>query len=171
MKAKYFKMLGVALLLAAVAVIGVSQTVKRAHMRGDGMFSEGFGGRNMMGFLAHKLDLTDAQRAQVKQIVAKEKPSFQPWMMQMAQNRQQMRQLIMSNAFDETKARELASQQTQTVTELAVQRARVESQLFQVLTPDQKTKLTAIITQHEQRFMNHMQGQTQGQGQTQTQTQ
>ena len=80
-------------------------------------------------------------------------------MLQMAQNHQQMRQLVMNNGFDEAKVRELASQQTQTMTELMVQRARVESALFQVLTPDQKTKLTAIINQHEQRFMNHMQGQ------------
>ena len=79
----------------------------------------------MMGFLARKLDLTDSQQAQVKEIMAKEKPSFQPLMLQMAQNRQQMRQLIMSTAFDEGKARELATQQTQTVTELTVQRARV----------------------------------------------
>jgi Spy/CpxP family protein refolding chaperone len=127
----------------------------------------------MMGFLARKLDLTDAQQAQVKEIIAKEKPSFQPLMLQMAQNRQQMRQLIMSTAFDEGKARELATQQTQTVTELTVQRARVQSELFQILTPNQKTKLTAIVNQHEQRFMNHLQGQTpaqtQGQGQTQSQ--
>ena len=80
-------------------------------------------------------------------------------MLQMAQNHQQIRQLVMNNGFDEAKVRELASQQTQTMTELMVQRARVESALFQVLTPDQKTKLTAIINQHEQRFMNHMQGQ------------
>ena len=41
--------------------------------------------------------------------------------------------------------------------------------MYQVLTPDQKTKLATIINQHEQRFMNHMQGQAQGQGQTQSQ--
>ena len=73
----------------------------------------------------------------------------------------------MSGAFDEAKVRELATQQTQTMTELTVQRARVESELVQVLTPDQKTKLTTIINQHEQRMMNHMQRQSQGQAQTQ----
>jgi hypothetical protein len=41
----------------------------------------------------------------------------------------------------------------------------VASELLQVLTPDQKTKLTAIINQHEQRLMNHVQEQ----GQTQSQ--
>jgi protein CpxP len=179
MKSRYFMALAVALLLAVVAAIGVSQTVKRTRLRGDGMLAEGMFGEGMPGpgmpgghgmrLLARKLDLTDAQQAQVKDILAKEKPTFQPLMLQMAQNHQQMRQMVMGNGFDEAKVRELASQQTQTVTELTVQRARVASELFQVLTPDQKTKLTTMINEHEQRFMNRMKGETQGQGQTQSQ--
>ena len=168
MKSSYFKILAVALILAVLAVIGVSQTVKRAHMRADGAFGggmwggpgfdgSGFGGP-MLGHLARRLDLTDAQQSQVKEIMVREKPTFQPLMLQMA-NHQQVRQLVMANGFDEAKVRELAAQQTQTLTELTVQRARVESELLQVLTPDQKTKLSAIITEHQQRFMNHMQGQ------------
>lgn len=168
MKSNYFKVLAVALLLAVMAAIGVSQTVKHVHLRGDGMFGGEFGGPRM-GFLAHKLDLSDAQKAQVKEIMAKEKPAFQPLLLQMALNHQRMRQQVMANGFDEAKVRELAVQQTQPMTELTVQRARVESELFRVLTPDQKTKLAAIISQHEKRFMNHMQGQAQSQGQMQSQ--
>jgi protein CpxP len=168
MKSSYLKILAVALILAVLAAIGVSQTVKRAHLRADGAFGggmwggPGFGGP-MLSHLARKLDLTDAQQSQLKEIIAKEKPTFQPLMLQMAQNNQQVRQLVMAKGFDEAKVRELASQQTQTLTELTVQRARVESELLQVLTADQKTKLTAIITQHQQRFMNHMQGQAESQ--------
>jgi protein CpxP len=164
MKSSYFKILAVALILAMLAAIGVSQTVKRAHLRADGAFGggmwggPGFGGP-MLGHLARSLDLTDAQQSQVKEIMAKEKPTFQPLMLQMAQTNQQVRQLVLANGFDEAKVRELASQQTQTLTELTVQRARVESEWLQVLTPDQKTKLSAIITEHQQRFMNHTQGQ------------
>ncbi len=161
MKSNYFKVFAVALLVAVLGAIGLSQTIKRAHMRGEGMFGGG------MRYLVHQLDLTEAQHAQVKEIMAKEKPNFQPLMLQMAQNRQQMRQLIMSGSFDEAKVRELAAQQTQTVTELTVQRARVESEMFQLLTPEQKTKLTTLVTQHEQRMMNHMQRPTQGQTQNQ----
>ena len=127
MKSSYFKILAVALLVAVVAAIGVSQTVKRAHMRDDaclaGMVSAGRLGGHMLGTF-RKLELTDAQQAQVKEIMAKEKPTFQPLILQMAQNHQQMRQLVMANGFDEAKVREMASQQTQTLTELTVQRAR-----------------------------------------------
>src|ERR1700693_1305021 len=159
-KSKYFRVVAVGLLLAVMGAIGVSQTVRRAHMYGEGMFGSG----PMMGHFARALNLTDAQRAQVKSIMAKEKPTFQPLMLQMAQSHQQLQQLLMSSGFDEAKVRELAAAQTQTMTELMVQRARVQSEMLQVLTPDQKTKLSTMMTEHSQRMMNHLQGQ----GQTQT---
>jgi Spy/CpxP family protein refolding chaperone len=162
MKSKYFKIAAVVLALVVMAAIGVSQTVRRAHMHGDGMF-----GGPMLGYYVHKLDLTDAQQAQVKAIMAKEKPALQPLMLQMAQGHSQLRDLVMSGSFDEAKVRELASQQTPVLTELAVQYARIGSEMVQVLTPEQKTKLTALISQHEQRMMNRMQGKTPGQTQSQ----
>ena len=162
MKSKYFKIAAIVLALAVMAAIAVSQTVRRAHMRGDGMF-----GGPMLGYFVHKLDLTDAQQAQVKAIMAKEKPGLQPLMLQVAQGHSQLRDLVMSGTFDEAKARELASQQTQTMTELAVQHARIASEMVQVLTPDQKTKLTTLINQHEQRMMNRLQGKAPGQSESQ----
>ena len=86
MKSKYFKTLAVVLVLTVVAAIAVGQGMKRAHMRGNGMF-----GGPMLGFYIHKLDLTDAQQAQVKAIMAKEKPTIQPLMLQMAQGHAQLR--------------------------------------------------------------------------------
>ena len=162
MKTKYFKIAAVVLALAVMAAIAVSQTVRHAHMRGDGMF-----GGPMLGYYVHKLDLTDAQQAQVKAIMTKEKPALQPLMLQIAQGHSQLRDLVMSGSFDEAKVRELASQQTPVLTELAVQYARIGSEMMQVLTPEQKIKLTALISQHEQRMMNRMQGKTPGQTQSQ----
>ena len=99
--------------------------------------------------------------------MTKERPTLQPLMLQMAQGHSQLRDLVMSGNFDEGKARELASQQSQAMTELAVQHARIASEMVQVLTPDQKTKLNALISQHEQRMMNRMQGKAPGQTQNQ----
>lgn len=162
MKSKYFKTLAIALALAVVAAVAASQTVKRAHMHGDGMF-----GGPMLGYYVHKLDLTDAQQAQVKAIMAKEKPALQPLMLQVAQGHSQLRDLVMSGSFDEAKARELASQQSQVMTELAVQHARIAAEMVQVLTPEQKTKLTTLLNQHEQRMTNRLQGKTPEQTQNQ----
>lgn len=129
----------------------VAHSVRAAEMHGDGMLSG-----HMVRFFTHYLDLTDAQQAQVQQILTKDKPALQPLMVQMHQNRQQMRQLIEGGAFDETKARALASQQTETMTELAVQKAKMESYLYQVLTADQRTRLDQFLDRHEQRFSKQM---------------
>jgi len=121
-------------------------------MHGDGMF-EG----HMLHFFTDYLDLTDAQQAQVKDIMAKEKPALKPLMQQMAQSHQQIRELTMAGTFDEAKVRTLATQQAQTMTEMIVQKARIESEMIQILTPEQKTKLNDFMAKREQRMMKHMQ--------------
>src|SRR5271165_4840140 len=89
MKSRYFRIAAVVLALAVMAGIAVSQSVRHQHMHGDGMF-----GGPMLGFYVHQLDLSDAQRAQVKAIMAKEKPALQPLMLQMAQGHSQLRDLV-----------------------------------------------------------------------------
>jgi len=145
--------IGAAMLVAVVATIAVAHSVRAAEMRDDGMFG---GGRHMMHFFSDYMDLSDAQQQQVKQIMAKDKPALEPLLRQMLENRQQMRQLIESAPFDEGKARALAAQQTATMTELTVQKAHMFSDLYQVLTPDQKTKLDTFLDRHEHRFARHM---------------
>ena len=113
-------------------------------------------------FFAHRLDLTDAQQSQVKDIMAKEKPALKPLFLQLAQASHQMRQLEENDNFNEAQVRTLAAQQSQTMTELIVQKARIESEMLQVLNPDQKTKFKEIMDKHEQRMMNHLQNQSTG---------
>jgi Spy/CpxP family protein refolding chaperone len=144
----------VALLLAAG--VAVSQTVRKAAQH-DG-FGGGFGPEHhMMRMMADYLDLTDAQQAQVKQIFAAEKPAMQPLMQQVRQTELQLRQLETSGNFDEAKARELASQEAQARTELTVERAKIHAQIFNLLTPEQKTKAIDMLKRHEQKMQNHMQ--------------
>jgi len=144
-----------ALVLVLAAAVGVSQTVKKVSQARVGMGFP-FGG-HMLGFFSSYLDLTDAQRAQVKDILAKERPNIQPLTQQLMQTHQQLRQMAESGSFDETKARALVTQQSQTMIEAEVQKARVAAELFQVLTPDQKAKMDKFMSRHEQRMMKHMQ--------------
>ena len=115
-------------------------------------------------YLKVAADLTDTQQAQVKQIVEKEKPALQPLLRQMMQGQQQLHELAMSG-YDENKAREIAAQQVQTLTELSVERARIESELVKILTPEQKTKLNQFFSRHPRRMMQHMQSGNQSQNQ------
>jgi len=81
-------------------------------------------------------------------------------LLQLAQTRHQMRQLEEGENFNEAQVRTLAAQQSQTLTELIVQKARIESEMLQILNPDQKTKFKEMIDKHEQRMMNHLQNQS-----------
>ncbi len=137
--------IGAAVLLAVVAAVA------------QGMHHGGRGGfEHMLGFYSDYLDLTSAQQDQVKAIWAKEKPTLQPLMEQMHQFHTQMNQVAESGTFDESKVRALATQQSQTMVEIAVQHARIKSEMIQVLTPDQKAKLAKLEAKRAARMQQHM---------------
>jgi len=154
MKLSHFKIAAAVLMVALTATAALAQTFTRTHMHGHRMFAG-----PMMGFHARALNLTDDQRTQMKGVMAKEKPTLKPLFTQLATTRQQLRQLEMSGTFDEATVRELATQQAQTMTELTVQQARIHSELYQILTPEQKTKMTQMMQQQQQRFQQRMQPQ------------
>jgi len=120
--------------LAIVLVTGIAMAQHHGGPRGGGDF---FGGP-MLGFFSDYLDLTDAQQAQIKQIIAKEKPALEPLFKQEMQTHRQMMQLIQSSTFDEAKAQSIATQGAQVHAQLEVQHARIASEAYQVLTADQK---------------------------------
>jgi protein CpxP len=137
--------------LAVVLVAGIAIAEPHGGQRGGDFF-----GGPMLGFFGDYLDLSDAQRAQIKQIMSKEKSSMEPFFKQEMESRKQMMQLIQSGAFDETKAQAIATQGAQLRAQLEVQHARVASEAYQVLTPEQKTKLAEFMAKREQRFEQHM---------------
>jgi len=144
--------------LAIVLVTGIAIAQPHGGPHGGGDF---FGG-GMMDFFSDYLDLTDAQRAQIKQIMVKEKPALEPLFKQEMQTHEQMMTLIQSGTFDETKAQAIATQGAQVRAQLEVQHARIANEAYQVLTADQKTKLSQFISKREQRFEQHMQEREQG---------
>jgi len=135
--------IGAAVLLAVAAAIA------------QGMHGRGGPGGDFHHMLK-QLDLTSAQHDQVKAIFEKEKPTLQPLMQQMRQNRSDMRALEASGSFDEAKTRALATQNSQTMIELQVEHARIKSEIMQILTADQKAKLAQIEANRETRMNKHM---------------
>jgi protein CpxP len=138
-------------LVLALAVAGAALAQGMHHGMGHG-----FDFDHMLNYYADALDLTSAQQDQIKGIWAKEKPTLEPLMQQMHQFHGDLEKLTDSGTFDEAKVRALATQQSQTMIELAVQHARVKSEMMQVLTPDQKTKFAQLQAKHEQRMKRHM---------------
>jgi periplasmic protein CpxP/Spy len=132
--------IGAAVLLAAAVAMAQGM---HGHGGPDGDF------QHMMGFFTHYLDLTADQQTQVKAIWDKEKPGIEPLMQQMHQNHEATKALEAAGPYDEVKTRALATQNAQTMIELQVAHARIKSEMVQILTADQKAKLTEFESKHE----------------------
>jgi Spy/CpxP family protein refolding chaperone len=81
---------------------------------------------------------------------------MKPLLQQQHQIDLQLRQYV-EGPYDEAKVRTLATQKSQIETDLTVAETRVHNQMYQLLTPDQQSKLKEIEAQHEARMQAHMQ--------------
>lgn len=123
----------------------------RGHMMGGGEF----------GMFLHRLNLTDEQKAQVKQVFQNERPTLKPLMQQEAQAHLQMMKLITGEKFNATAAAQLASQEAQIHMQMQVEHAKIGSQIYNLLNSDQKAKVAEMISKHEQMMNQHMQNKEQ----------
>ena len=148
MNKKYFLMIAVIVAVAA----GLAVTV---FAQGPG-WGHGRHGGWMLHGMSKQLGLTDAQQAQIKTIVQAEHAKIQPLMQQLRQNRQAQEASLTEN-FDETKAQAFAASQSQIMSGLMVERLRTKSQIYAVLTPEQRQKALELKQQRQQRRQQWMQ--------------
>jgi len=111
-----------------------------------------------MGYLAKQLNLTDAQKAQIKTMVKAQRATLRPLLQQMGQNRLAMLNATASGAFDQAKVTALANQQAQIMAQLNVEKAQLHSQIYnQVLTADQKAKADQLRQEQINRINQRLQ--------------
>ncbi len=145
-----------------VAVLGVALTVHaEARFRHA---SQTWGGPPMAGrylqHLADVLDLTDAQQTQIKQMWKAELPTIQPLLQQLAAQHKQMVAATQSGKFDEAQVRPIANQQAQLIAQLIVEKQKLQSQVYAILTPDQQAKMTRLQQRRMDRMQNWLNKQT-----------
>lgn len=111
------------------------------------------GGRHGRGGMMFRgLDLTEAQKAQVKDIMEASRTKVRPIRESMKANRQKLNEVTTNGAFNETQVQALANEQANLSAQLLVERTRVKSQIFALLTPEQKAKAAEMRTQMKERF-------------------
>jgi periplasmic protein CpxP/Spy len=153
MKSIRFRFLVAALAVVLGSALAKSQTTDTPPP----MHGHEFGMRGpMMGFFAKYLDLTDAQKTQMKAVMQKERPTLQPLMQQLHQMEGQLKQYE-EGTYDETKVQPLVAQQAQTMVQLKVEETRIHNELFQLLTPDQQAKMKEFEANREARMQQHVQ--------------
>lgn len=148
-----FLIAAIAVLFTTVVANSHSQTAEAAP---PPMHEHGFGhGEHMLEFFTDYLNLNDAQQAQAKSILQKEHAALKPLFQQLHQTEQELR-VYEEGAYDEAKVRALAAQQSQAQIELTVQKTRIHSELFQLLTPDQQAKMKQFEANRDARMAKHM---------------
>ncbi len=111
-----------------------------------------------MGYMATALNLTDAQKAQIKSIMQASRATNRPLMQQLAQNRLAMLTATSSGAFNQAQVTTLANQQAQLMAQMMVQRQSIQHQIYtQVLTPEQQATANQMRQKQITRINEHLQ--------------
>lgn len=133
--------------LAGGAIFVVAQKARHSggpgfgHCRGD-----------HIGMALRGLDLTDEQKAKVKEIMDASKANVEPLIQQMRDNHKTIADLGTNGAFDQAKVEAAASEQGNTMAKLIVEKEKAKAQVFALLTDDQKAKAAAMRAKFEEHF-------------------
>ena len=157
MKKPSFKTLAIATLsaIALATSIAVAQTVstgqdndKGAHKGwhdGEGRRGHGWGG--MRGDAFRQLNLTEDQKAKMKQFRETFAQTNKPLMDQLRAKRQELRQANEGGTFNEALATQKLTEAAALEAKLMGARFQLRQQQLSVLTPEQKTQLDQLKTQ------------------------
>jgi periplasmic protein CpxP/Spy len=96
--------------------------------------------------------VTDHQKAQLKAVLQKHRPTLQPLVQRYAAERGTLRSLIRQDVFDESAIRNQAFKIAALEADLAVERARIAQEARGILTSDQIEKLKAVESRREARM-------------------
>jgi Spy/CpxP family protein refolding chaperone len=143
MKRIYIGIIAIIVLIAG----GIFVLAQRAEKGGFGWH-----GRGEMMF--HALNLTDEQKTQVKQIMDASKAKVEPIREQLKANHEKLEAATANGAFDEAQVTTIANEQAGLASQLIVERERAKSQVFALLTDDQKAKASEMKAKMQERFKN-----------------
>jgi Spy/CpxP family protein refolding chaperone len=135
-------------LVLTASMIGLSQGPQGPPPGGG--FRGGPGPRDGLGPIARDLNLTDAQKAEIKTITESFEAGNKALFDQM-RTLHQSEPDPMSGTFDEGAVRAAAEARAKIQVELEVSHAKMMSQIAGVLTADQKTQLAAKRQQFERK--------------------
>ena len=154
MKKDWKKMSGFVAVIVAVllaAVVGFSQEDRPPGPPPEGGFHGGPGPRDGLGPIMHDLNLTDEQKTQIKNIADSFAESTKSLREQLRTLHESEPDPLSGAAFNEAAVRVAAEARAKVQIELEVAHAKMMSQVFGVLTAEQKAQLAAKRQEMEQR--------------------
>lgn len=159
MKSRFLTTMGLAgVLLAGSFTATTLAQAPEAPETGFAEMSQRHGKRHrgmrgmMKGRIARALDLTDAQRQQIRALHEAERERTATQRDQLRELRRAMSDATKAGAFNEAQVRSIAQQQAAIATELKVSRARIQSNIYNtVLTPEQRVKVDELAAKRAER--------------------
>ncbi|MDR3425985.1 Spy/CpxP family protein refolding chaperone [Silvimonas sp.] len=101
------------------------------------------------------LNLTDAQKAQIKQLMQANRSAMQQQMQGMKASHDQEQALLFSSDYSDAKADQLAQADAQQMVAGRAARLKFQHQLYAVLTPAQQQQLQAKMKEREAKWAQH----------------
>ena len=129
---------GVALLALLATTVAYAQ-----GPRGGGRGGRGFGPGGP-GLALNELNLTDAQREQVREIRGRYQEQIQALSRRLGDLTAKQRQAIETIPVNETLITSATQDMTQAQVEVAIQEARINADIWSVLTPEQQAQATKL---------------------------
>ena len=130
----------IAIASIAVLVVGAAVFAIGHGFQGPGMHGGGPGHGDMLEHMARELNLTDAQKQQVKAIMESAESSADGIHAKLEEVHKQLDAATANGQFDEAQVRALANQQGQLEADMTVEHLRAMSKMFAILTPEQRVK-------------------------------
>jgi len=150
-------------IVAVLAGGGAALFAQGAPGRG-GARQGGPGGRGFdAGFALGQLDLSDAQKTQVRDVMQRHRQQLQPTMQRLEQAMQAQRAAVNQVPVNEAAVRQAAASVASVQADLAVEQARVHADIWNILTPDQQEKAKQLEQQVQNRAQQRRQQRDQRQ--------
>lgn len=161
MMTKTMKRIGLGLAAAVLGLSAVAAVTAQGPGGGQPPFGRrggpgGPGGRmggpgGAIGIPLDRLNLTDAQRDQVKSVVDSHEAELRPLGEKTMTARRALEQAVTADTIDEGAIRAKAADVASVESDMAVARARVHADVLQVLTSDQRATLKELQAEMEKR--------------------
>ena len=149
--------------VALVALLATSVAYAQGP-RGGGRGGRGFGPGGP-GLALNELNLTDAQREQVREIRDRYQEQIQTVSRRLGDLAAKQRQAIETVPVNETLITSATQDMTQAQVEVAIQEARINADIWSVLTPEQQAKATKLRAERKAQMEQRRQENQQRRGQ------
>jgi len=144
-------------IVAMLSAGAVSLFAQAGPGRGAGPFGPGGRGEFAAGFALGQLNLSDAQKQQVRDIMQRDREQMRSTMQRLDEAMQAQRGAINQVPVNEQAVRAAAAQVASVQADLAVAHARVHADIWNILTPEQQTKAKELEQQAQTRARERQQ--------------